>query len=213
MSTFGTMIADVKSASRETTTEKDAFLLQVAARLYRQYVRSDDWPQTRASVTLTIVSGTQAYDLPADFDRFATDRVNYLWSGSVVPALSIPIVPRGSVAADRRLTLWEGLNTSAGWTYPAIVAIQSGGANTYRLFVYPIAGSSGDTIGVDYYSVPQRSAITTGTAVSVDQLYETMVAATCAEYARYIQDQNQFAIFAGQARDAHRNARQSLARL
>lgn len=214
--TFADLIADVKQAVRETTTEKDAFLLSSAARKYRMLLQSDDWPQQRSVQQLaSIVSGTQAYDLPADFDRFAGDRVNYTpVSGAYFNACSIPIIRKGSARGDTVASVWEGITpTISPCLWPRVVGIQAGGANGYQLVIYPIAGNTGDTIAYDYYSVPARSEITTATVISVGQLYETLFNMVAADYSRFIDDANGFQVFSAEAKAAHRLARQTLSRL
>jgi hypothetical protein len=218
MSTFGDLISDVKIGVRENTSEKDSDLLSAAGRLYREYLRSDDWPQTRVTGTvITIVSGTAAYSLPADFDRFAGDRMfytlatNYSW-----PSLPVPILPRGGVQNDRVIEYWNSLNVgqvaSSPWG-PMVATVQAGSANTYQVVFYPTPQSSGDTITFDYYSSPSRTSLTTNTTIGVDQLYETLYNALCAQYYGYLRDVNGIAQYNQMARESHRNARQTLSRL
>lgn len=217
MSTFGTVIADVKTACRETTTEKDAYLLAAAGRIWTTLLQSDDWPQSRTTgQVVSVVSGTQAYDLPADFDRYAGDRVNYSpLSGIAFNAYSLPILYRNSTRGDTRISLWESIvsTTPALYTMPQAVGIQAGGANTFQMILYPLAGSTGDTITFDYYSIPQRSEITTGATVVPDDLYETLFAALSADYYRFTGNLEQMQIMTQQAAQAHRSARMTLARL
>lgn len=215
MSTFADLISDVKQACRETTTEKDAYLLNAAARVYRQLLRDDDWPQSRfTGQVITVVSGTQAYDLPVDFDRFAGDRVNYgSASNAGFNALSVPVLQKGSQRSDTLVSVWESVTTSSGYTYPRAVGIQAGGTNTYQMILYPLAGLTGDTITFDYYSVPQRSEVTTSTTITVDQLYETLVEAVAAQYWMYELDDDKTGMRMQMARAAHRTARLSLNRL
>lgn len=215
MSTFAQLIADVDQSVRETTTEKDAFLLSAASRIWQRLLRQDNWPQTRVpGFSVTLVSGTQAYDLPADFDRYAGERVNYLpVSPATWPAITLPILRKGSAMGDTQASLWEAAANVNPYSCPQIVGTQAGGANTYQLVLYPLAVNSGDTITFDYYSVPQRSAITTATNIVPDQLYETLFNYTAAEYARFINDQLSFGVFSQTAKDEHKIARQTLASL
>lgn len=212
MSTFADLIADVDQAVRENTTEKNAFLLSEATRVYQRLLRQDDWPQTRVpGFTVTLVSGTQAYDLPADFDRYAGERVNYfIFNSAQYNAITLPILRKGSSMGDTRASLWEGIVNPTPYSYPQIIGTQSGGANTYQLVLYPLAGNSGDTIIFDYYSVPQRNEVTTATVIAVDQLYETLFNFTAAGYSRYINDQLSFGVFTQTAKDEHKIARQTL---
>lgn len=216
MSTFGDVISDVKQAVRETTTEKDAFLLSAAGRIWTDLLRGDDWPQSRVTGTvINVVSGAQAYDLPVDFDRPALERVNYAqFLGTFFQALTIPFITRNSTRADTIISLWEGvIQPTSYYSVPQAVGIQPGGANTYQLILYPLAGATGDTITLDYYSIPPRSTFTTATVVSPEPLYETLYAALAAEYFRYIRDNDQMEIFQGQAKENRMAARMSLARL
>lgn len=212
MSTFANLITEVDQAVRESTTEKDAFLLSSAIRTYQRLLRQDDWPQTRVpGFTITLVSGTQAYDLPADFDRYAGERVNYfIFNSAQYNAITLPILRKGSSMGDTRASLWEGVVNPTPYSYPQIIGTQAGGANTYQLVLYPLAGNSGDTIIFDYYSVPQRSAITGATVIVPDQLYETLFNYTAADYSRYIGDQLSFGIFNQTAMAEHKIARQTL---
>lgn len=215
MSTFGNLIADVDQSVRETTTEKNAFLLASAGRIYQRLLRMDNWPQARTpGQVITIVNGTQAYDLPPDFDRYAGDRVNYNpFNGTTLNAYSLPIIQKGSHQDDTRASIWEGVAGTNQVAYPRVVGVQAGGTNTYQLIVYPLAGSSGDTITFDYYAVPQRSEITTASVISVDALYEALFNYVAADYARFINDQLSFQVFTQTAKDEHRIARQTLSRL
>lgn len=204
------LINDVKVSTRQNSTELDAFLLAAAGRLYRDYLRNENWPQQRVTgVTLSVVSGTSAYDLPADFDRFAGDRVNYNFAG--MPnwsAILIPIVLRGTTQGDRTITVWEGVSTlQYASQYPAIAAVSPGGANTYQLVLYPPPGTSGDTVTLDYYSVPASVTLST---VLIQPLYETLVAALSREKARFLNDTQNLEIFAQQEKASYRNARMTL---
>lgn len=215
MSTFADLISDVKQACRETTTEKDAFLLNAAAREYRNLLRADSWPQARVTgQSISIVSGTQNYDLPTDFDRFSGDRVNYFQGLSPAwNAISLPILMRGSQMGDTRVSGWEAIATTQNIRYPEAVGIQSGGTNTYQLVLYPLSGITGDTITFDYYAVPQRNEISMATTITVDQLYETLMELVAAQFWMYELDDDKTGLRMKTAITAHRNARMSLNRL
>lgn len=211
MSTFGSLIADVKTSVRQTTTEMDAFLLSRSAMIWRDLLRSDNWPQQRTTADpISIVSGTQAYDLPEDFDHFAGDRVNYYQSGTQFSAMTIPILRRGSQMNDTRASTWEVISATTNATYPRVVGVQPGGANTYQLVLYPLAGTTGDTLTFDYYAIPQRSEITTGAVITVDQLYETLFNMLATEHMRFLNNQQQFQYFAQLAALSHKAARLTL---
>lgn len=213
--TIGDLITDVKQSTRQNSTELDAFLLSAAGRIYRRYLRNDNWPQQRVTgTTLSIVAGTQSYDLPADFDRFSGDRVNYTYlSGVPWNSILLPIVLRGTTNGDRLISVWEGinyLNTSPSCS-PSIVAVSPGGANTYQLTTYPSgAGATGDTLSLDYYSVPSSVASDT---VVIQPLYETLVASLSKEKSRFLNDEQNLSIFAQREREEYRTARMTLSSL
>lgn len=210
--TIGDLITDVKQSTRQNSTELDAFLLSAAGRIYRRYLRNDNWPQQRVTGTsLSIVTGTQSYDLPADFDRFAGDRVNYQssldtsWSSA-----TLPIVLRGTVSGDRLISVWEGISPvlNAYSFCPSVVAVSPGGSNSYQLTLYPAAaGSTGDTVTFDYYSVPSSVASDT---VVIQPLYETLVASLSKEKSRFLNDEQNLSVFAVQEAAEYRTARMTL---
>lgn len=212
MSTFFDLIADVKQAVDETTGDKDQFLFSAAVRLYRQLLRADDWPQTRQTTgAISVVSGTSIYDLPADFDRFASNTLNYGW-GTTGWTRLLPVLPRGTQQGDNLIAGWEGVTPTTLYS-PYVAGIQSGGANGYQLVLYPGTGTTGDTITFDYYAIPARTEITLGTEIEVDTLYETLFSALCAEYWKYENAQDKMTIALQDARAARRNARMTLSRL
>lgn len=215
MSTFGDVIADVKTSCRETTTEKDAFLLLEAQRLWPELTRSDSWPQTRVpGLVVTITSGAQNYDLPADFDRIAGERVNYAsLTGTNFNAQSLPILHRGTERDDTRISVWESVIPSTLYAYPQAVCVTGGAVNAYALELLPLAGNTGDTITFDYYSVLQRAEITLVTALPIEPLYQTLFDLLSASYYRFIEKGDMMTANMKSAVTSRKAARMTLSRL
>gem|GEM_PF-3747196 len=215
LSTFGDVITDVLLSDRDNTGEKNAYLLAEAQRVWPALTRSDNWPQTRVpGLVVTIASGAQNYDLPADFDRIAGERVNYNpLSSSNFNAYSLPIVHRGSERDDTRISIWESVLPPSVYPYPSAVCVTGGAVNTYALQLLPLAGNTGDTITLDYYAVLQRTEITTGTALPVEQLYQTLFDLLSAAYYRYLQRADMMQANLASAALSHKVARMSLSRL
>lgn len=136
----------VKARYKETTTELDSLITSLANEAMVYFCRKARFPQMEViAATLTTTAGTEAYALPAGFDRLIADSVRYdvtsTSSGLIIPAVN-----------DSELEYFRSLNEGSRPLCCAIGAPASG--TTFRLLLYPSFTETSKTIEYDYMKQP-----------------------------------------------------------
>lgn len=146
MTTFADVLAFVRSKARisSTDTTRDADIGLSINEAYREVVGTDLWDFLRTTNTQALTAGTQDYDLPAAFDRMATESLFVYTTGATYGKQPVEFVVQPD--AD----LWEGLNSTYMPLAARVIPGTTPGARKLRLL--PNFTAVGQTLSYAYYS-------------------------------------------------------------
>lgn len=142
--------AFVNTQYRQSTSELDTVILNLANEAISHYSRRGMWRQLKglnASITTTTA---QSYDLAADFDRLIPNSVRYDYT-STYPGRSLDDVDQDRFEAFKMLG-------TGGSPAVCIAGPKSGSSTVFQLHLAPVFTETGKVIKYDYMKKPAALA-------------------------------------------------------
>lgn len=168
MTTIAEMLAFIRGQARVTSTDEETVLINAINEAFLRLCRKSviPYPGLKTSASITTITNTQNYDLPANFDRLLDDGIRYDTGNAQWPEGRLVNIVYGDSA-----NIWEAMGRSFWPGAVTIVAGSTPGRKAIRFLPYFTDTPRTATVGY----VKRPTTYTTGSDVlEVPELAEAV---------------------------------------